>query len=67
VPDNHSAEEIIRLVHHLGLHLPPAYASEVTAAYARVREMIDHMPSGRSRADEPAHVFVPAKFRPMEG
>jgi hypothetical protein len=67
VPDSDPSDEIMRLAHYAGLDLPSAYAQELAAAYARVRQMIDCMPSGRSRGDEPAHVFVPAKFRPTEG
>jgi hypothetical protein len=26
--------------------------------------MIDRLPAGRPRGDEPAHVFVPGKFQP---
>ena len=33
--------------------------------YANVRRMIDRIPTGRPRGDEPAHVFVPGKFMPV--
>ena len=67
MPDSVATEEIIRLARHAGLDLPPAFTAELAAAYARVREMIDHMPSDRPRGDEPAHIFVPATFRAPEG
>ena len=60
-------EQILMLAAQAGLTLPPAYEDELIAAYANVRRMIDRLPSNRPRGDEPAHVFVPAKFLPVEG
>jgi hypothetical protein len=60
-------DEIVLLARQAGLDLPPAYLKELTDAYANVRRMIDRIPQGRPRGDEPAHVFVPTKFLPTEG
>ncbi len=60
-------DEMILLAKQAGLHLPPAYFKELTEAYGNVRRMIDGIPQGRPRGDEPAHVFVPTKFMPKEG
>lgn len=57
-------EEIALLARQAGLDLPPAYLKELTEAYGNVRQMIDRIPTGRPRGDEPAHVFVPTKFLP---
>jgi hypothetical protein len=57
-------EEIVLLARQAGLNLPEAYFEELASAYANVRRMIDRVPTGRPRGDEPAHVFSPAKFLP---
>lgn len=59
--------QILMLAAQAGLTLPAAYEDELIAAYANVRRMIDRLPTNRPRGDEPAHVFVPAKFLPAEG
>jgi hypothetical protein len=59
-----SRDEVILLARQAGLDLPPEYLAELIEAYGNVRRMIDRIPTGRSRGDEPAHVFVPAKFIP---
>jgi hypothetical protein len=61
-----SEDEIVQLARQAGLDLPPVYFQQLVGAYARVREMIAHMPSGRPRGDEPAHVFVATTFKPEE-
>lgn len=59
-------DEIILLARQAGLDLPPAYFQELVDAYGNVRRMIDRIPTGRPRGDEPAHVFVPTKFLPVK-
>jgi len=61
-----SREQILLLAAQAGLELPAAYTDELVAAYADVRGMIDRIPGNRPRGDEPAHVFVPTKFLPVE-
>lgn len=58
-------DEIVLLARQAGLELPPEYFQELVSAYANVRRMIDRIPTGRPRGDEPAHVFVPTKFLPV--
>lgn len=60
-----SHDEIVLLARQAGLDLPPEYLSELIEAYRDVRRMIDRIPSGRPRGDEPAHVFVPSTFMPF--
>ncbi len=57
-------DEIVLLARQAGLDLPGEYWPELIEAYGHVRRMIDRIPAGRPRGDEPAHVFVPAKFIP---
>ncbi len=57
-------DEIVLLARQAGLDLPEAYLQELIDAYGNVRQMIDRIPTGRPRGDEPAHVFVPTKFLP---
>ena len=59
-----SQDEIILLARQAGLDLPPEYMTELVEAYGNVRRLIDRIPAGRPRSDEPAHVFDPAKFLP---
>lgn len=58
-------DEIVLLARQAGLDLPPEYFQELISAYGNVRRMIDRIPTGRPRGDEPAHVFVPTKFMPV--
>jgi hypothetical protein len=60
-----SQDEIILLARQAGLDLPAEYFVELIEAYGNVRQMIDRIPTGRSRGDEPAHVFNPARFNPQ--
>ena len=59
-----SPDEIVLLARQAGLDLPAEYLQELIDAYGNVRQMIDRIPTGRPRGDEPAHVFVPTKFLP---
>jgi hypothetical protein len=62
-----SRDEIIILAKHAGLDLPPAYLDELVDAYTNVHRIVARIPWARPRSDEPAHVFMPAKFLPREG
>ncbi len=57
-----SEDEIVLLARQAGLNLPAEFLPELISAYGNVRRMIDRLPTGRPRGDEPAHVFVPTKF-----
>jgi hypothetical protein len=59
-----SDDEIVLLARQAGLDLPAEYLPELIEAYGHVRRMIDRLPTGRKRGDEPAHVFVAGKFLP---
>ena len=63
--DKPTQDEIVLLARQAGLNLPAEYLPELIDAYRNVRRMIDRIPSDRPRGDEPAHVFVPAKFMPL--
>ena len=58
-----SDDEIVLLARQAGLNLPAEYLPELIEAYGHVRRMIDRLPTGRPRGDEPAHTFVPGKFQ----
>ena len=62
--DKPTQDEIVLLARQAGLNLPAEYLPELIEAYGNVRRMIDRIPTGRPRGDEPAHVFVPSKFMP---
>jgi hypothetical protein len=55
-------EDILSMARLAGLHLPAAYAGELVEAYDHIRRLVALLPQPRSRGDEPAHVFDPAKF-----
>ena len=59
-----SQDEIVLLARQAGLNLPPEYFAELIEAYVNVRRMIDRIPTGRPRGDEPGHIFDPRKFMP---
>ena len=59
-----SHDDVIRLARQAGIDLPAEYLPDLIEAYRHVRQMVDRIPSGRPRGDEPAHVFVPGKFMP---
>ena len=58
-----SDDEIVLLARQAGLNLPAEYLPELIEAYGHVRRMIDRLPTGRPRGDEPAPTFVPGKFQ----
>ncbi|MEN5081628.1 hypothetical protein ABE438_04000 [Bosea sp. TWI1241] len=59
-------EEIAVLARNAGLDLPADLFDELVAAYAGIEPMLMRLRRGRDRADEPAHVFDPRKFMPVE-
>jgi hypothetical protein len=59
-------DEVAQLARRAGLDLPPEYLRELAEAYAHVRDMVRRIPNRRPHGDEPAHVFVPKKFLPVE-
>jgi hypothetical protein len=60
--DDPSHDDVIRLARQAGLDLPAEYLPDLIEAYGHVRRMIDRIPAGRARGDEPAHIFEPRKF-----
>ena len=58
-------DQIAALARQAGLDLPAEYMAELIEAYGNVRAMIERIPTGRPRGDEPAHVFAPATFMPV--
>jgi len=57
-------QQIAQLARQAGLDLPLAYLAELADAYAHVRAMVERLPAARPHGDEPAHIFVPTRFRP---
>lgn len=56
-------EELAVLAKQAGLdQLPEAYRAELLAAWRQVARMAARIPQARPYADEPAHVFDPARF-----
>jgi hypothetical protein len=64
MPKSPTPEMVAVLAERAGLDLPEAIFQELLAAYGNVRDMIDALPASHVRAAEPAHIFVPAHFRP---
>ena len=57
-------DDILSIGRLAGLHLPAAYEAELVEAYGHVRRLVTLLPQPRSRGDEPAHIFDPARFGP---
>ncbi len=57
------SSEALLLARLAGLDLPAEFHQDLFQAYERLQAMLARMP-GRDRADEPAHVFEPARFMP---
>lgn len=55
-------EDILSVAKLAGLDLPAAYEDELVEAYGHIRKLVALLPQPRSRGDEPAHIFDPAKF-----
>ena len=59
-------EEITVLARQAGLELGAEHFDQLVDAYGHLERMLGRIRRARSYADEPAHVFVPAKFTPRE-
>ncbi|GJD53246.1 hypothetical protein OPKNFCMD_6018 [Methylobacterium crusticola] len=59
-------EEIAVMARLAGLDLSPEHFEELVGAYANLEPMLWRLRRGRDRADEPAHVFDPRKFMPVD-
>lgn len=57
-------DDILLMARLAGLRLPAAYEEELVEAYGHVRRLAALVPRPRSRGDEPAHAFDPARFAP---
>jgi hypothetical protein len=57
-----SPPEIIAAARAAGLDLPEQFHNDLVVAYERVYRLLQNLPGGRPRGDEPAHVFDPTKF-----
>jgi len=57
-------EQMAQLAKIAGLELSPEHFEDMVTGYERIRGMLDRMPTGRPRGDEPAHVFRPETFAP---
>jgi hypothetical protein len=55
-------DDILSMARLAGLQLPASYEAELLEAYEHVRRLVTLLPQPRSRGDEPAHVFDPARF-----
>jgi hypothetical protein len=60
-------DDILSIARLAGLHLPTPYEAELVEAYEHVRRLVTLLPQPRSRGDEPAHIFDPARFGPTTG
>ena len=59
-------EEIAVLAHRTGLDLSREHFDQLCSAYEHLERMLGRIRRGRSYDAEPAHVFTPAKFTPLE-
>ena len=59
-------DEVAAMARTAGLDLAPEHLDELVDAYANLEPMLMRLRRGRSRADEPAHVFDPRKFMPVD-
>jgi hypothetical protein len=65
-PTPATREEIAVLARRAGLELGAAHFDQLVDAYGHLERMLGRIRRARSYADEPAHVFVPTKFLPVE-
>ncbi|WP_432289526.1 hypothetical protein SLT36_30915 (plasmid) [Aminobacter sp. BA135] len=60
-------EEIAALAKHAGLDLSASQLEELVTTFGAVIEpMLQRLRRNRCRFDEPAHVFDPRKFMPVD-
>ncbi len=57
-------EDLAHAARFAGLDLTPEHFEDLVTGYERIRGMLERMPIGRPRGDEPAHVFCPKTFMP---
>ena len=57
-----SPEEIRAMARNAGLDLPDELMRQFIAAWPNYEAMIRRIPRSRSYAEEPAHIFRPARF-----
>ena len=65
-PEPATVEEIAVLASRAGLKLSAQHFDQLVDAYGHLERMLGRIRRARSYADEPAHVFVPAKFTPAK-
>jgi hypothetical protein len=65
-PEPATREEIAVLARRAGLQLSAEHFNQLCSAYEHLERMLGRIRRSRSYADEPAHVFVPTKFTPVE-
>ena len=65
-PEPATREEIAVLVRRTGLDLSGEHFDQLCSAYGHLEQMLGRIRRCRSYADEPAHVFTPTKFTPVE-
>jgi hypothetical protein len=66
LPEPATREEIAVLARRAGLQLSAEHFDQLCGAYEHLERMLGRIGRGRSYADEPAHVFTPTKFTPVE-
>ena len=57
-----TAEEIRAMVQKAGLDLPAELMRQFVEAWPPYEAMVRRIPRGRSYAEEPAHIFRPARL-----
>jgi len=60
-------DDILSMARLAGLHLSASHEDELVEAYDHIRRLVALLPQPRSRGDEPAHVFDPARFGSTTG
>jgi hypothetical protein len=65
-PEPATREEIAVLARRAGLQLTATHFDQLCSAYQHLERMLGRIRRSRSYADEPAHVFLPTKFNPVE-
>ena len=60
-------DDILSIARLAGVQLPVSYEAQLVEAYEHVRRLVTLLPQPRSRGNEPAHIFDPARFGPTTG
>jgi hypothetical protein len=61
-----SPEEIRAMMEQAGLALPDELMTQFIAAWPAYERMVRRIPRRRSYAEEPAHIFRPARLTPPD-